>query len=157
MGHLSAIPPWLQVTWAIISGIVLPVGGISWVIYFVHGYLKPMKKMQQQALDLASSSVGTVDEMRKAIQPLIEKADQILLRITPIVEKADGATDDVTAVAHKVREQLDKLNGSLDVGVIKEELRSASASLKTISGAVGGLGSFAGIFGGGKKDATVRD
>lgn len=147
----SAVPAWLQITWAIVSGLVLPIGGIGWVAYFVMKYLKPMKEMQKQALELAANSVGTVEEFKKSIEPLVEKTERILEQITPIVEKANGATDDVIQVAHKVREGMDAVNGSLDFEGIKEELRNASESLKTISSATKGLGPIMGMFGG-RKD-----
>jgi len=148
--HFSAIPAWLQITWAIMGGIILPCAGIGWVIYFVKGYLKPMKEMQEKALSLASNSIGTVDEIQKAVRPLIEKADMILVEIKPIVEKANGATDDVTQVAHKVREGIDQLNGSLNFSEIRDELKGVSDSLKSISGLAKGF-NIGGIFGGRKN------
>lgn len=98
MNVQSAIPAWLQWAWAL-AGLGIAGGGLVWILGIFWPYLRWSKRMMLQSYELGHRTAEAIGRIQDRIEPIIEKADKVLVDLRALVGDVRTRREPERAVA----------------------------------------------------------
>jgi ribosomal protein L30/L7E len=120
------LPDWLRFMWALMGGVILPIGALAWALVFTFLFLIPMKRMQVEALRLGRQTTTVLEELEKEIKPIINDVKTTAEKVGRMVDKFEKHD------LEKVQGAINKVAAALDDGILEKAEGHLAAIRKRI-------------------------